>query len=318
MKRKTNVFIYPLAIMLLILAISYSCKKKKDDNTTPPPDVCTAVSNANAVNIGAFVRPVGIAISSSQRVAVSEYWGMDVYGGWIGNGVVAPVLIYASMSDVITNNVYKPINTTIAPEAVCFDAAENLYITETETTAGISIYMAPDYTYLKTIQPGYFNPRGTAVDAEGNIYLADDGNHKVVKITDAIGAANQTDFVVLDIADSPKAVAISGNNIFIASYTTNKVYKYNLTNATLAETLTIDRPIDLHVSGCMLYVTSHGGTDGGYGTSSVKAYKLDALNAGIQKEYTGFSGIVFGIASDNGGNLYISDFTNGVIRKYTK
>ena len=72
MKRKTNVFIYPLAIMLLILAISYSCKKKKDDNTTPPPDVCTAVSNANAVNIGAFVRPVGIAISSSQRVAVSE------------------------------------------------------------------------------------------------------------------------------------------------------------------------------------------------------------------------------------------------------
>jgi|GEM_PF-4720812 len=58
--------------------------------------------------------------------------------------------------------------------------------------------------------------------------------------------------------------------------------------------------------------------DGGYPTSKVVAVKADNMNAGIQKEYTGFTGITFGIAIDQTGNLFISDFSKGNIRKYLK
>jgi NHL repeat len=314
MKKKDKIWIYPLALMAVLLILSVGCKKKKASDTTSE---CVAVGNTGVSYTNGFDRPVGIAFSPAQKVVVTEYRGMDNLGNWIGYGFTAPVKLFLNTTNFYANVPDLPIPGMYAPEAVIFDASENLYITQTEVTAGISIFKPPYLALFKTIQSGFNNPRGIALDGSGNLYVADDGNGKIVKISNPLGVDSESDLITGLI--SPKAVAIAGTYIFIAEYDGNRVTKYNIASpAASVETYNIDHPIDLHVSGCMLYISTHGVNVGGYGSSKVVAVTTSNMNAGVQKEYTGFSGIIFGIATDQAGNLFISDFSEGKIRKYLR
>ena len=296
------------------LILTSSCKKKTSTDST---NECVAVNNTGISYINGFDRPVGIAFSPAQKVVVTEYAGMDYLGNFVGYGLVAPVWIFLNTNNFIANTPDVPLAGIYAPEAAVFDANENLYITQTEVTAGVSIYKPPYSVLFKTIQSGFNNPRGIAFDGSGNLYLADDGGSRIVKISNPLGVDAESDLITGLI--SPKAVAISGNYIFIAEYDGNRVSKYNIASpGASVETFSIDHPIDLHISGCMLYISTHGVNVGGYGSSKVVAVKTDNMNAGVQKEYTGFTGIVFGIGTDQAGSLFISDFSEGKIRKYLK
>ena len=306
-------------ILIFCTIVFAGCKKKDDDKAITPAATtpCVAAGNSSSSTITGFDRPVGIAFSPAQKVAVTEFHGMDFDGNNYTYGQLGPVKIFLNTTNFYANTPDLTITTTYAPEAVLFDANENLYITETENISGVSIYQPPYTTLLKTIQNGFQNPRGIAIDGSGNLYLAEDDLNRVLKISDPLGIESQATFITG--LSAPKAIVISGNYMFIAEYTANRVSKYNInTPATPVETYTIDQPIDLHVSGCMLYISSHGTTAGGYGTSKVVAVKMDNMAAGIQKEYTGFTGITFGVSSDQNGNIFVSDFSTGEIRKYAK
>lgn len=314
MKKKDKIWIYPLALMAVLLILSVGCKKKKASDTTSE---CVAIGNTGVSYTNGFDRPVGIAFSPAQKVVVTEYRGMDYLGNLIQYGLAAPVKIFLNTNNFNANTPDFTLAGIYAPEAVVFDANENLYVTQTEVTAGISIFQPPYSALFKTIQSGFNNPRGIAFDGSGNLYLADDGGGRIVKISNPLGVDAESDLI--NGLNSPKAVAISGNYIFIAEYDGNRVTKYNIASpGASVETFNIDHPIDLHVSGCMLYISTHGANVGGYGSSKVVAVKADNMNAGIQKEYTGFTGIIFGSATDQAGNLFISDFSEGKIRKYLK
>lgn len=317
MKKKNTIWIYPMALMAILLMFSIGCKKKKAADTTSE---CVAVGNTGVSYTSGFDRPVGIAFSPAQKVVVTEFHGMNPDGTGYVYGSPGAVKIYNSTANFYTNIPDVSIPFAIinnGPEAVVFDANENLYIAETENTAGISIFQPPYAIKLKTIWNGFNNPRGIALDGSGNLYVADDGNGKIVKISNPLGVDAESDLITALI--SPKAVAIAGTYIFIAEYDGNRVTKYNIASpAASVETYNIDHPIDLHVSGCMLYISTHGVNVGGYGSSKVVAVATGNMNAGVQKEYTGFTGIIFGIATDQAGNLFISDFSEGKIRKYLR
>lgn len=307
--------------IVILVAIVFEGCKKKDTTPTPPasstPTPCLPISNTGFTSTTGFDRPVGIAFSPAQKVAVTEFHGMDVDGNNYNYGQLAPVKIFLNTTNFYANTPDVTITTTYAPEAVVFDANENLYITETEFTSGVSIYQPPYTTLLKTIQNGFQNPRGIAIDGTGNLYLAEDDLNQVLLITDPLGVETQSTFITG--LSAPKAIAIYGNYLYVAEYTANRVSKYNISSpATAVETYTVNQPIDLHISGCMLYISTHGTIAGGYGSSKVIAVKADNMSAGIQKEYAGFSGITFGVASDQTGNLFISDFSAGSIGKYAK
>jgi hypothetical protein len=311
MKNKSRIWIFPFLILGIIILLSISCKKKNNN----AGNECVAVNNTGAVTFAGFDRPVGIAFSPAQKMAVSEYRGMDYLGNFIGYGFTAPVKVFLNATSFINNTPDVTLAGIFAPEAVVFDGSENLYITETEVTAGVSIYKPPYSGVFKTIQSGFNNPRGIAFDVSGNLYLADDGGGRIVKISNPLGVDAEADLI--SGLNSPKAVAVAGNYIFIAEYDGNRVSKYNIASpGASVETFNIEHPIDLHISGCMLYITTHGPNVGGYGSSKVVAVKADNMNGGIQKEYAGFTGIAFGIATDQSGNLFISDFSEGKIRKY--
>jgi hypothetical protein len=149
---KSILRIFPLVILGVILILSGSCKKKSSGDSGSS---CSAVSNTAALTVDGFERPVGIAFSPAQKVAVSEYRGMDIFGNDAGYGQAAPVMIFLNTTNFYSNTPDVTIPGVIAPEAVAFDANENLYITETEATAGISIYKPPYAALFRTLQNGY-------------------------------------------------------------------------------------------------------------------------------------------------------------------
>ena len=137
----------------------------------------------------------------------------------------------------------------------------------------------------------FYQPTGVAVDAAGNIYVADSENHRIRKITTAgivstlagSGTAGAAEGVGTAAQfNSPRAVAVDGTgNVYVADGINNKIRK--ITPAGEVSTL----------AGSGAY----GFADG------------DGINA---KFY-----FPKGIALDASGNIYVADDINHRIRKIT-
>src|SRR5438105_9553850 len=134
-------------------------------------------------------------------------------------------------------------------------------------------------------------PDGVAVDSSGNVYVADQGNYTIRKITPAgavttlaglVGASGSTDGTGNAARfKNPSGVAVdSSGNVYVAdSHTIRKI-----TPAGVVTTL----------AGS---ATSHGSTDG---TGSAARFYDPS-----------------GVAVDSSGNVYVGDTDNDTIRKIT-
>jgi streptogramin lyase len=185
---------------------------------------------------------------------------------------------------------------------VAVDAAGNVYVADTNNYTIRKI--SPD-GFVTTLagtagSPGSadgsgaavsFNfPAGVAVDAAGNVYVADTDNHTIRKITsagvvttlagtalsqgsaDGIGAAARFDY--------PQGVAVDAGNVYVAdrdNYTIRKITSAGV-------------------------VTTLAGTAGNQGPT-------DGTGAAARFDYP------HGVAVDAAGNVYVADTDNHAIRK---
>jgi streptogramin lyase len=134
-------------------------------------------------------------------------------------------------------------------------------------------------------------PAGLAVDAAGNVYVADQGNNSIRKITSAgvvstlagsgtIGATNGTGKAASFNAPAGVAVDASGN-VFVADYVNNLIRK--ITPAGVVTTFAGN---------------SNPGTTNGTGAAASFNNPTD-------------------LAIDNSGNIFVADYANSMIRKIT-
>ena len=130
------------------------------------------------------------------------------------------------------------------PNGVAVDSSGNVYVADTWNNrirkispAGVVTTLAgSSYGYMDG--PGaaakFLNPEGVAVDSSGNVYVADDGNNRIRKISPAV--------VVTTLAGSsygymdgpgtaakfnnPTGVAVdSSGNVYVADYSNNRIRK---------------------------------------------------------------------------------------------
>ena len=249
-------------------------------------------------SVATFHKPNGVAVDASGNIYVADannnkirkITSTGIVSTFAGSGI-------AGATD--GNSIAASFN---SPFGIAIDALNNVYVADAgnnkirkitstgivSTFAGSGAAGAVDGTGATA---SFNNPYGIAIDASGNVYVADFSNHKIRKITSigivstfagsgTAGAINGTGMAASFNNPSGVAVDASGN-VYVADLNNNKIRK--ITSTGIVSTFA--------GSG------SAGAVDGTGATASFNSPN--------------------GLAVDASSNIYVTDFNNFKIRKIT-
>jgi len=259
--------------------------------------------------IAQFGYPEGVAVDSSGNVYVA-----DTENDMIREITTAGAVSTLSGTALVSGSANGPAASALFnyPTGIAVDSSGNVYVADTSnnmirkitpTVSGGSTTWAVT-TLAGTVSPGHADgtgtaasfsgPQGIGVDSSGNIYVADEGNRTIRKVTsagvvttfagtvDVTGSANGTGTGAQ--FNEPEGVAVdSSGNIFVADTGNNTIRM--ITPAGVVTTL------------AGLASSPYGSADG---TGSAARF------------YT-----PIGIAVDSADNIYVADTFNDTIRKVT-
>lgn len=207
------------------------------------------------------------------------------------------------------------------PEDAAADASGNLFIADTFNNAIRKV--GSDGT-MSTLAGGGYGvadgtgttamfglPRGVATDADGNVYVADESNNAIRKVTP--GGVVTT--LVNTGLSGPYGVAVAGSTLFIADTGNNALKSVSVTGGTVTTiTLGLNAPRKIAVSadGSTVYVADTGSfrvLSVAVGTGSVAVLAGSgtqgyAEGTGSAAQFNNLLGIA--LAAD-GATLYVSD-----------
>jgi gliding motility-associated-like protein len=198
------------------------------------------------------------------------------------NAIPLPVISYSSPQTYLQQTAITPL---------------------TPTSSGVA---APGYSNsLVNLAPGWFsNATGVAVDASGNIYVADWGNSVVRKIPAGGGAP----VIIGSGFKNPYGVAVdAAGNVYVADWGNNAVKKVPAGGGapvTLGSGLSIPTGVAVDAAGNVFVAD--------YGNSAVK--KIPAGGGATVTLGSGFFS-PNSVAVDAAGNVYVADFGNSTLRK---
>ena len=219
-------------------------------------------------------------IDNGRQLQICTLFAAFLAGGVAGAQSVTfggPVLggLTTQLGGVVSST---PLNNIANPGGIATNKLGTFYITD-ETGSAVYAYLPPSPgstgNYSKLNFTGLNSPRGIAVDASGNIYVADYGNNRVVRLPAGGTAAQQT--TVFSSSEIPQM----GGPLSVA----------------------VDSSGNLFVSASPLAYNNTGGV-----------FKVPAGTQSPTQIGSGFYDPQ-GIAVDGSGNLYIADSQNDRIVK---
>jgi len=301
-----------------------------------------------------FNNPEGVSVDSKGNVYVSDTYN-SIIRAITPAGVVSTI---AGMPPLGYTDGPAATAQFYAPGGSAFDSQGNLYVADYGnnvirkiTPAGIVS------TYAGNGTPGYRNgaatsasltgttdtlayfnnPQAVAVDAAGNVYVADRGNNVIRKIlptgrvitlagTKTPGYVDATNEFASFSSPSGVAVDASGN-VYVADEGNAAIRKINPSEvvttiaggATQPGLLNLPAGITIDKAG-NLYIVDEGGRIFEYTTANVLYNLAGTLNKSGLVNGVGTSALFSnpqGIAIDASGNLYVADQYNSCIRKIT-
>jgi sugar lactone lactonase YvrE len=208
------------------------------------------------------------------------------------------------------------VNMTFAPRAPgprmgaleLADASGNLLATTLVYGEGKGPAVAFDPGAQMTVGSGLANPGGVAVDAAGNVFIADTFSNRVVKVP-ANGGAQTT--VLGSGLNEPIDVAVDGaGNVFIADTYNNRVVKLppGCTSADCQTTVgsELNQPYGVAVDGAgNVFIADYNNN---------RVVKVPA-NGGAQIAVGSGLNLPADVAVDGAGNVFIADSQNGRVLK---
>lgn len=258
--------------------------------------------SANGIGAaGLFQNPYGIAVDSSRNVYVADQVETHTIRKITADGVVSTLAGLAGVHGSADGTGSMAL--FYSPAAVAVDSSGNVYVADKDnhtirkiTAAGVVTTLAGSAGNLGTADgtgsaARFFSPQGVAVDASGNVYVADSGNGTIRKITSA-GVVTTLAGTPLSYGStdgtgsaarfySPTGIALdSGGNIFVADTANGTIRK-------------ITTP-----AGVVTTIAGQAGSPGardGTGTAASFLYPV-------------------GIAADASGNVFVADYGNNTIR----
>lgn len=354
------------AFFLVVTSIAVSCTKS-DVKIVPgkyDPDgkgVSTGNTGTNGAggNTGStdstatslFSSPADVAVDAAGNLYVADYWNNQIRK-ITPAGIVS---ILAGTGNLGAINGLGKLASFNGPSGVAVDGNGNVYVADSgnnlirkiapdgtvSTLAGTVV--APDTSNTVTSRPLFSGPSGVAVDASGNVYVADAGNNRVCMITPAgvtstlagngnagfnNGAGSSATF------NNPTGVALDASgNVYVADLLNNMIRKITPdgTTSVLAGDGEIGSKDGLDTAARFYFPTSLTVDASGniYVTDAVNNLIREVTPAGLVSTLAGSgkadseNGIgtaasfndPTGITIDGSGNLYVADANNDLIRK---
>ena len=264
---------------------------------------------------------MGTAVDKDGNVYVTESWGNRIQV-FTADGQLITKWGSQGSGDGQVNN----------PRALSLDGNGNIYVVDTQnfriqkftsdgqfiTKWGSEGSGEGQFQFINWFADGLLPLAGMAVDARGDIYIADDGNHRIQKFTS--DGQFITKWGIEGSGDGqfkyPSGVCVDGSgNIYVADSYNHRIQKFSPSGQ---------------------FITKWGGKGSGDGEfnepsgisvdRSGTLYVVDSNNNRIQKfttngEFIGKWGIGFAfardIAVDNGGNIYLTQPNEHRICKYS-
>jgi sugar lactone lactonase YvrE len=252
--------------------------------------------NEDGTTYASFHSPEGIAADASGNVFVADTVNNEIRK--ITNGGVVTTL--AGSESAGKNNGKGTAAKFHMPRGVAVDASGNLYVADTGNNLIRKITSAGVVTLFAGISSGsangigtdasFYRPAGVAVDASGNLYIADRDNHLIRKITSkgavttlaGSGLPGNTDGIgTAAKLNSPWGIAVDASgNVYVADTGNHVIRKIT--------------------AGVVSTLAGSGAAGNVNGKGAAARFKSPR-----------------GVAVDAKGNVYVADYGNRLIRKIT-
>jgi sugar lactone lactonase YvrE len=283
--------------------------------------------NSNGTGTSAkFYYPDGVAVDSSGNVYVADT-SNNLIRKITPAGVVTTLAGSGSQGSTDGTGVAASFN---IPTGVAVDSSGNVYVADSGnnlirkiTPAGVVNTFAGSGTQGSTdgtgVAASFNNPFGVAVDSSGNVYVADEYNNLVRKITSG--------GVVTTFASGffyPTGVAVDASgNIYVADSVNQIVWEFNSSGSVITSSssgfssspigVAVDSSGNVYVTEGQANIIQKGTLGSSFTTFAGSGSPGLANGTGTAASFNSPAGI----AVDSSGNVYVADGTNNEIRKIT-